>query len=161
MNNKFFKISNKILQWLLIAVGVFGLLFLFFFNPKGIFFGTTFTLPYILFSIAFGSGDTVPLSVYVIFSFALILEGSFAVRKKRSHLAFVCCLFFICDILATTMHIIAGLNSGNEYFNMWGVLMYAVLDPLIVILFVIYFIGIFKEKRAAKLQSAKTESISE
>ena len=40
-------------------------------------------------------------------------------------------------------------------------LLAAIADPLVLILFVIYFIGIFKEKRAAKLQAAKAESISE
>lgn len=161
MNNKFFKVSNKILQWLLIAVGVFGLLFLFFFNPKMDFYGITFTLPFFCLTGALGTHDVTALLVYPILFFALIFEGSFAVRKKRSHLAFVCCLFFICDILATMIHVKLALKNNSGYFNMWGVLMYAVLDPLIVILFVIYFIGIFKEKRAAKLQAAKAESISE
>ncbi len=79
-----------------------------------------------------------------------------AIRKKNSLTAFICFVFYICDMVFA----IVRMRNYWLKFDSFNdkTLLAAIADPLVLILFVIYFIGIFKEKKVAKKQIAVSES---
>lgn len=158
---KFVNVSNKILQYSLFLIALLSVMY---FPVLTIFViylpASTATIPtFVVATLYAEKGLDVAFLISAIFFVFLLFMGSFAIKKNNSLLAFVCFVFFVCDTVFAIMRI-RTFWLEQDIFND-KILCSAIANPVVLALFVIYFIGLFREKRAAKLQAAKTESLSE
>ena len=155
---KFVDVSNKILQYFLFISGLLALLFLpilsifLFWLPA-----TTATIStFIIASIFSEKGIDTVCIIFAVFLIFLLFMSGIAIRKKNSLTAFICFVFYICDMIFA----IVRMRNYWLKFDSFNdkTLLAAIADPLVLILFVIYFVGIFKEKKVAKKQIAVSVS---
>lgn len=148
---KFVKVSNKILQYLLFLIALFAVMY---FPVLTIFFfylpASTATIPTFFVATLYAEkGLDIAFLIFAFFFVFLLFMGSFAIKKHNSLLAFVCFVFFVCDTAFAIMRM-RSYWLEHDIFND-TILLSAIADPVVLALFLIYFIGVFREKRAAKI----------